>query len=515
MTTRASSPPPSPAGPVGASPVFAADDTAFDGKLRLDDLVKREALTELCTSFYALFGIPVRIYSAEGALLSDVYVEQEACAYINTLPRGRSACASTVSAVKAVDPGGAGDTSHPCFSGAAYRIIAIEYEGRRIGRLVIGPFLPASVLDPPESLLKIDPRMDAVKMRPLLLKMPRAKPETITRIATHLKAALDLILFSGHRALLTSHMHLASVKESYRELEEKTKKLQEAYDRLKELDRLKSNFLATVSHELRTPLTSIIGYSEMLVEGIAGTLAGEQKEFVQTIHEKGEQLLSLIMSLLDLSKLESGTMNVRARPTDLKRVLEVVETTLAPAAQKKSVTLRIEVAADVPEMRADSERLRQVFLNLGENAVKFTPKGGIVTFRARMTTDTDEEEARGPGSSTGFALLAPARARIEVRVIDTGIGIPLRERGRVFDPFYQVDSSSTREYGGTGLGLSIVKRLVDAHGGKISIEDNEPKGTVFIVVLPIGTSASTSVAPRSVPPPDPRSAGGAPPGGLT
>jgi two-component system sensor histidine kinase BarA len=511
MTSRANSPPqgvpgaPDPAASSvapshAALPIFAADDTAFDGKLKLDDLVKREALTELCTSFYALFGIPVRIYSAEGALLSDVYVEQEACAYINTLFKGRAACASTVSAVKGLDPGASGDASHPCFSGAAYRIIAIDYEGRRIGRLVIGPFLPASVVDVPESLLKIDPGMDAAKMRPLLLKMPRAKPETITRIATHLKASLDLILFSGHRALLTSHMHLASVKESYRELEEKTKKLQEAYDRLKELDRLKSNFLATVSHELRTPLTSIIGYSEMLVEGIAGTLAGEQKEFVQTIHEKGEQLLSLIMSLLDLSKLESGTMNVRARPTDLRKVLEAVQTTLAPAAQKKSVQLKLEIAADVPEMRADGERLRQVFLNLGENAVKFTPKGGTVSFRARMMNENDADEPAA-GAAMGFALLAPARARVEVRVIDTGIGIPQRERSRVFDPFYQVDSSSTREYGGTGLGLSIVKRLVDAHGGKISIEDNEPKGTVFVVVLPIGAAASASVESRSTPPP--------------
>jgi two-component system, NarL family, sensor histidine kinase BarA len=112
--------------------------------------------------------------------------------------------------------------------------------------------------------------------------------------------------------------------------------------------------------------------------------------------------------------------------------------------------------------------------------------------------DADEPAA---GAAMGFALLAPARARVEVRVIDTGIGIPQRERSRVFDPFYQVDSSSTREYGGTGLGLSIVKRLVDAHGGKISIEDNEPKGTVFVVVLPIGAAASASVESRSTPPP--------------
>ena len=103
---------------------------------------------------------------------------------------------------------------------------------------------------------------------------------------------LDLILFSGHQALLTSHMHLASVRESYRELEDKNRKLQVAYDRLKELDRLKSNFLATVSHELRTPLTFIIGYSEMLTAGIAGRSTPEQTEFVQTIFEKGEQLLA-------------------------------------------------------------------------------------------------------------------------------------------------------------------------------------------------------------------------------
>ncbi len=491
--------------------VYSPDDVAFEGKVRLEDLVKREALTELCKSFYALFGIPVRIYSVDGPLLADVYVEQEICAHVNTLLPGRAACGSTVNAAKSMDPGPSGDVTHPCFTGAAYRIIGLDYDGRRIGRLVIGPFLPVGVTEVPESLSRLGAGAEPDKVRPLLFKMPRAKADTIARIATHLKAALDLILFSGHRALLTSHMHVASVKESYRELEDKNRRLQEAYDKLKELDRLKSNFLATVSHELRTPLTSIIGYSEMLAEGIAGPLAGEQKEFVQTIHEKGEQLLSLIMSLLDLSKLESGTMRVKARPTDLKRVLQTVMTTLQPGAQKKSITLAVEVAADVPEIRADSERLRQVFLNLTENAVKFTPKGGRVTLRAQMLA----RAAGGDGGDSedaemGFALLAPARALVEVRVIDTGIGIPQRERGRVFDPFYQVDSSSTREYGGTGLGLSIVKRLVDAHGGRISIEDNEPQGTVFVVVLPIGPAAAASMvpgrSPSQYPPPDPASA---------
>jgi signal transduction histidine kinase len=162
-------------------------------------------------------------------------------------------------------------------------------------------------------------------------------------------------------------------------------------------------------------------------------------------------------------------------------VLGQVVSTLSPTALKKGVTLKVDAAADLPELLGDPDRLRQVFINLTENALKFTPQGGSVTLRARGV----EGEAT-PGDAQGFALLARVEERIEVRVMDTGIGIPARERGRVFDPFYQVDSSSTRAYGGTGLGLSIVKRLVDAHSGAIRIEDNEPQGTQVVVTLPLG-----------------------------
>jgi signal transduction histidine kinase len=273
-------------------------------------------------------------------------------------------------------------------------------------------------------------------------------------------------------------MHLASVRESYRQLEEKTARLQEAFDRLKELDRLKSNFLATVSHELRTPLTSIIGYSEMLAEGLAGDLKPEQTDFVKTIHDKGEQLLSLIMGLLDLSKLESGTMRMTPRGIRIDPVLAEVVSTLTPTARKKGVQLVLDVGPQLGELRGDPERLRQVFINLVENAIKFTPANGSVTLSARMSGPSED------GDEDGLTLLAPTRELIEVRVADTGIGIPDREKPKVFDAFYQVDSSSTREYGGTGLGLSIVKRLVEAHSGTIAIEDNVPRGTVFVVSLP-------------------------------
>jgi signal transduction histidine kinase len=377
---------------------------------------------------------------------------------------------------------------HPCFTGNAYRIVSLDYDGRAVGRLILGPYAPAAIHEVPRSLSDIDKALDKAKAKSLLAKVPQAKAETVVRIAAHLHAALDLILFSGHKALLTSHMHLLSVRESYRELEEKNAKLQEAYDRLKELDRLKSNFLATVSHELRTPLTSIIGYSEMLTEGIAGELTGEQREFIGTIHEKGEQLLGLIKGLLDLSKLESGTMSMRRRGIRIREVLDEVMSTLAPIARKKGVELRLETDGSETELRADPERLRQVFINLVDNALKFTPEKGGVTLRARTTSSATD---RPPSDADpGFALMAPALSRVEVRVIDTGIGIPPREREKVFDPFYQVDSSSTREYGGTGLGLSIVKRLVEAHGGTVTIEENVPRGAVFVVSLPAGSFGS-------------------------
>ena len=470
----------------GDAPNVGVDDLLLDGRIHLEDMVDRDGLDELCRSFAALFGIPVRIYSNDGALVADTAGEHELCVYVNTTPEGRRTCASTVGAVRARDAGPSGDVMHPCFTGAAYRIIALEYDGRRVGRLIIGPFLPASVTEAPSSLLNIDPGIEKDQAQALLAKMPRAKPETVTRIAAHLKASLDLILFSGHKAFVTSKMHLLSVRESYRQLEEKTARLQEAFDRLKELDRLKSNFLATVSHELRTPLTSIIGYSEMLTEGLAGELQPEQLDFVNTIHGKGGQLLSLIMSLLDLSKLESGTMRMTMEGLRIEPVLIEVVSTLTPTARKKKVKLELAQAGGLGDLRGDPERLRQVFLNLVENSIKFTPAGGTVTLSSAMVdgdVDLEESDAQGEDDA-GLALLAPVRALVEIRVADTGIGIPAAERARVFDPFYQVDSSSTREYGGTGLGLSIVKRLVEGHGGSIRIEDNRPSGTVFVVRLP-------------------------------
>jgi signal transduction histidine kinase len=452
-------------------------DVAHGDLTRLEDVVDRETLALVCRSFFDLFGLSIRVFSSDGLLLADVHEERTICRYMNTLPGGRSECGRTVASVKNTVPRD-GIELHPCFTGAVYRVVPIDYQGRQVGRFVIGPFLPGETIEVPKTLLAIDAGVDPARARSLLAEMPRVRRDTAERITTHLSGVLDMLLFSSHRAHLTSEMHVASVRESFRELAEKTARLQEAFDRLRELDRLKSNFLATVSHELRTPLTSIIGYSEMLESGIAGDLSAEQREFVQTIRSKGDQLLALITSLLDLGKLEQGSLRLARDPIDPKSLIEDVVATMRPLAQRKDVAIGAEAPDGLPPIDGDVVRLKQVLGNLVENAVKFTSAGGSVRLTAR---ESELEPAEGGGR--GAVLLSMPRRAVSVAVIDTGIGIPEADRERIFDAFYQVDGGSTREHGGAGLGLSIVKRLVDAHGGRIEVRSKLGEGTTMTVTF--------------------------------
>lgn len=457
----------------------ATADLTFADVTRLEDIVDKGALTEVCRSFFDLFSLPIRVFSRNGTLVADVHQTRAICTYVNTLRGGRHACSKLVSEVKNLDPDD-GTVEHPCFTGAIYRVVPIDYQGRRIGRFVIGPYFPAELEEVPKSLLLLDEQIDGELARDALSEMPRVRAETAERLATHLTHILDLIIFSGHRAFLTSEMHVASVRESFRELAEKNAALQEAYDRLKELDRLKSNFLATVSHELRTPLTSIIGYSDMLATGIAGDLNTEQGEFVETIRNKGDHLLSLISSLLDLGKLEQGNLSLSLERIDVKALIDEVANMLAPIASKRRVQIVKRVEPGLPPIFADSIRVKQILTNLTENAVKFSPAGGVVTLSVRGV----ELESSEDGDGMGFVLLSAPRAAVEVAISDTGPGIAEEERLKIFDAFYQVDGSSTREHGGTGLGLSIVKRLVEAHGGSVWVESELGKGATFRFTLP-------------------------------
>lgn len=302
----------------------------------------------------------------------------------------------------------------------------------------------------------------------------------VERLADAVTGVLGQLLQAAFAAWVTSEMHLAASERSHAELTAQNAELTRAVDHLRQLDRLKSNFLATVSHELRTPLTSVIGFSEMLLEGLAGELSSEQREYVETILGRGEELLRLITQLLEMSQLEGGSvrLELRALPvaTLVARALDAVRLD-AERAELHLVSPEI----DVPSVIADADKIQRVLVNLLGNAIKFTKKGGQVfveVVRAPIRRPFQEE--------TLFGEEDPDAVRITVR--DTGIGIPSEQLGRIFEAFYQVDAGPTRAHGGAGLGLSIVHNLVVAHGGEVWVESEEGRGTAVHFTLPVASS---------------------------
>src|SRR5262249_47708947 len=257
-----------------------------------------------------------------------------------------------------------------------------------------------------------------------------------------------------------------------------------AGERRQEGARLRSQFLAAVPHELRTPLTSVIGYSEMLIEGLAGALTNEQREYVQIIMEKGDHLLQLITGLLDVSRMDSGSMRLTKEPIRLGELVGSILTAMTPLARRKRVELRLDTPPDLPRVEGDREKLRQVLFNFVGNGTKFPPEPGRVRVELTVGSLAHEDElVSTPPEGPGLG--------VRMRVADSGIGIAPDKQVRIFEPFFQVDSSSTREYGGTGLGLTLVKSYVEAHGGHVWVDSELGRGSAFTVTLPLEPEAAT------------------------
>ncbi len=253
------------------------------------------------------------------------------------------------------------------------------------------------------------------------------------------------------------------------ELNDKRERLDRAVHRLEELDRLKSNFLANMSHELRTPLTSIIGYAEMLSEGLAGPLSGEQRDYVQTILGKADQLLGLISAVLDASSIESGQLTLDRNPVLLAQVVRSEVPSFAAAARKRGIQIAVDAESE-GMILGDRKKLRQVASCLLSNAVKFTPDNGRVEVAIRN------------GPLVPGDVSSPAA--VHLVVTDSGIGISRQLVPQIFEPFYQVDSSSTRAFGGSGVGLTLVKAYVEAHGGTIWVDSDPGAGSTFLAAFP-------------------------------
>ncbi|MBK9515765.1 MAG: PocR ligand-binding domain-containing protein [Anaeromyxobacter sp.] len=443
-------------------------------RLALGDLLDLRAFSDVCQSFAELYRVGLKVFDEAGNKLVDVRIgNADFCGYIWTKASGREQCVATVGRVKSDPiPEVAAATTLPCFSGCRYVVQPVLYEGDALGRVVFGPFVPEELAALPDTLTSISPDFDVALATGYVQKIRRVPQGTAEKILKHFMDLVDVMVFTGHKNLIAAKLHIEAVQESYRELQEKNRQLEESFAKLKELDRLKSNFLATMSHELRTPLTSVIGYSEMMLEGLGGPLTAEQREYLGIIMEKGENLLQLITSILDISKIEAGRVRLVLSEVDVPQLLKDAVATVLPLARKKSLKVACEPGG-VPRLQGDREKLRQCLVNLCSNAVKFTQAGGTLVVSAEPL----------PGD------------RVALKVTDTGIGISEEHLPRLFDVFYQVDGSTTREYGGAGLGLAIVKSFAEAHGGEITVTSRPGAGSTFALVLPIRPRLEPSVTP--------------------
>jgi signal transduction histidine kinase len=439
----------------------------------------------VCKTFVDLYKIGLKVFDAQGTKLVDIKTASgDFCAYMFTGPNGRRLCTETVTNIKLRPLEEPEPAVRNCFSGLRYLIVPVLYEGDMIGRIIFGPFLPEDVGDLGQDLKALEGEFDLARARELIGRIRKAPESTARKVLDHFARLVDVLVFTSHRALITSQLHIESVTESYREVQEKNKKLSDALERLQELSRLKSNFLATVSHELRTPLTSVIGYSEMLLAGLAGELNDEQKDYLKTILDKGESLLRLISSILDLSRIEARGVQLQRALVDVNDVLQAAVESVMPQSFKKKLTISTEVSPSIQKVQVDADKIRQCVINLLSNAVKFTPAGGHISVRAGPAQAAPRDS--GPFAGAGY---------FQIQVEDNGIGIPKELQSKVFDTFFQADSSASREYGGAGLGLSIVKSYVEAHGGGVSVRSEPGKGSIFTLVVPIEPPGAPLEAP--------------------
>ncbi len=242
-----------------------------------------------------------------------------------------------------------------------------------------------------------------------------------------------------------------------RRVQERTAELQKALQRLSELTQMKANFISNVSHELRTPLTHVKGYLELMITDSLGPLSDEQRHALEVSQKATARLEAMIDDLIMFSLTSKGELSIKQEAVDIRRLANLAVKSAVGKAAERDVTVHAVVDEDVPRVQADSQKIAWVLSQLLDNGIKFTPAGGRVVLNVK------------PEASN----------LVTISVADTGIGIPSSRLDEIFEPFHQLDESSTRRFGGAGLGLSLVRQIVEAHGSMLDVQSTEGHGTTF------------------------------------
>jgi len=267
-----------------------------------------------------------------------------------------------------------------------------------------------------------------------------ALDQAITEQIIHLRSALQV----ANRTL-------------ERRVEERTAELQKALEHVSELSQLKSNFIANISHELRTPLTHMKGYIELLISESLGAITEDQRHALQISQQSTGKLETLIEDLIMVSLASSGELSIKQETVDIRRLSNLAIKSLTKRAEERGVNLHAVIDEDVPPVQADAQKVAWVLSQLIDNGIKFTSLGGSVVVSVKCQGEN----------------------LVIVSITDTGIGIPTNRLKDIFEPFHQLDGSSTRQYGGMGLGLSLVRRIIEAHGSMIEVQSTEGRGSTF------------------------------------
>ena len=264
--------------------------------------------------------------------------------------------------------------------------------------------------------------------------------------------------------------------------------LQRINEELIKATRLKDEFLANMSHELRTPLNAILGMTEILQEEIFGDLNDRQMQSLHTIEKSSNHLLELINDILDVAKIEAGQIHLSCQPSNIEALCQLSLVFIKQQAFSKNIQLESLIPANLPTIKLDERRIRQVLINLLNNAVKFTPNGGKITLQVSYIKVLSNAENTHSGAMPCDTL--------EISIVDTGIGIAPDQIKRLFQPFVQVESALNRNYDGSGLGLALVKRLVELHGGEVSLTSELGVGSCFTIAIPISPFCELSAEPE-------------------